>query len=332
MTSRPGRRALFAAALLATAALAAAAPATPSTPPATTAAAPATPSAPRVPAGEEVAVVSTPHGQIVWRFFPDAAPEHVAYVRKLIAAGFYDGTTFHRVIPHFVVQGGDPNSKNADRADDGEGEGDIRLKAEFSATLHYRPGTVGMARDTDPNSGSCQFFIALENLPRLDGKYTIFGEVIEGLEVARKIAGVPRDVNDNPLEPVAVKVALARRSVPQAALSREAGDRSGELLSGPDKPKPLDPADPRWSPPEPKGELAAAGPDWVRLDLALDAEGRVIDVRFADEIARDDDPRAIAAKARAWSFEPALYEDLPAAVRIGIDATGRNLGAPPVPR
>ncbi|MCU0230342.1 MAG: peptidylprolyl isomerase, partial [Acidobacteria bacterium] len=108
----------------------------------------APPAAAPPPPGEEVAVVSTPHGEIVWRFFPEAAPQHVAYVKKLIASGFYDGTTFHRVIPHFVVQGGDPNSKNADRRDDGEGEGDIRLKAEFSSTLHYRPGTVGMARDT----------------------------------------------------------------------------------------------------------------------------------------------------------------------------------------
>ncbi len=329
MTGRPGICLLIATALLAVAALAVAVAAESSPLPAPPAAPPA---APPVPAGEEVAVVTTPHGQIAWRFFPEAAPQHVAYVKKLIANGFYDGTAFHRVIPHFVAQGGDPNSKNADRRDDGEGEGDIRLKAEFSSTLHYRPGTVGMARDTDPDSGSCQFFIALENLPRLDGKYTIFGEVIEGLEVARKIAGVPRDLNDNPLEPVAIKVALARRSVPQAVLSRQPGDRSGELLSGPDKPKPLDPADPKWSPPEPKGELAAAGPEQVRLDLALDAEGRVIDVRFLDPAVLDDDPGAIAAKARAWRFLPARYEDLPAAVRIGIDATGRNLGAPPVPK
>lgn len=325
MTSRPGRRALFAAALLAAAAQAAAGA---STPPA----APAPPAAPRVPAGEEVAVVSTPLGQIVWRFLPEAAPQHVAYVRKLIAAGFYEGTTFHRVIPHFVVQGGDPNSKNDTRADDGEGEADLRLKAEFSSTLHYRPGTVGMARDTDPDSGSCQFFIALENLPRLDGKYTIFGEVIEGLEVARKIAGVPRDVNDNPLDRIPVKVTLARRTVPQPVLSREAGSGSGEQLTGPDKPKPYDPSDPRWIAPEPDGALAEAGPEWVRLDLALDAEGRVIDVRFLDPAALDDDPGAIAAKARAWRFVPAKYEELPVPVRIGIDATGRNLGAPPVPK
>jgi peptidyl-prolyl cis-trans isomerase B (cyclophilin B) len=109
---------------------------------------------------------------VVWRFLP-RTPGHVAYVKHLIATGFYDGTTLHRVIPQFVVQGGDPNTKNDDRSDDGEGEADRRLKAEFSRRLHYRPGTVGMARDADPDSGSCQFFVALENLPRLDGRYTI---------------------------------------------------------------------------------------------------------------------------------------------------------------
>ena len=111
------------------------------------------------PAHEEVAVVLTPHGEIVWRFFPEEAPGHVAYVKELIRRGFYDGTTFHRVIPHFVIQGGDSNSKNDDRSDDGYGEADRTLKAEFSPALHYRPGTVGMARDSDPDSGSCQYFM-----------------------------------------------------------------------------------------------------------------------------------------------------------------------------
>src|SRR5437867_9523748 len=129
---------------------------------------------------EEVAVLHTPKGEIAFRFFEADALGHAAYVKELIRRGFYDGTTFHRVIPHFVIQGGDPNSKDADRSNDGDGEADRRLKAEFSTKLHYRPGTVGMARDADPDSGSCQFFIALENIPRLDGKYTVFGEVITG--------------------------------------------------------------------------------------------------------------------------------------------------------
>ncbi len=182
-----------------------------------------------------------------------------------------------------------------------------------------------MARDTDPDSGSCQFFIALENLPRLDGKYTIFGEVISGLDVAKKIADLPRDLNDNPLAPVPVKVTLARRAVPERVLSREAGEGSGELLTGPDKPKPFDPADPKWTAPAPRAPLAAAGPAGVRLDLALDETGRVIDVRFADPVT--EGAAGVAKKVRAWTFAPATYEELPAKVRIGIDATGKNLGA-----
>jgi len=162
-------------------------------------------------ATEEVAVVRTPLGELTWRFLPKDAPGHVRYVKELIAAGFYDGTSLHRVIPHFVVQGGDPNSRNDDRADDGEGQADRRLKAEFSDRLHYRPGTVGMARDVDPDSGSCQFFIAIADIPRLDGRYTIFAEVVDGLEVARRIASVPRDLNDNPLAKVPISIRLEKR-------------------------------------------------------------------------------------------------------------------------
>jgi len=105
---------------------------------------------------EEVAAIQTRLGTILFRFFPGEAPGHVAYVKELIRRGFYDGTTFHRVIPHFVIQGGDPNSRDADRSNDVDGEADRRLRAEFSTRLHYRPGTVGMARDVDPDSGSCQ--------------------------------------------------------------------------------------------------------------------------------------------------------------------------------
>src|SRR5262245_19056951 len=129
--------------------------------------------APRAATREEVALIHTAQGDIAFRFFPTVAPQHVSYVKELIGRGFYDGTTFHRVIPFFVIQGGDPNSKDADRGNDGDGEGDRRVKAEFSSKLHYRPGTVGMARDVDPDSGSCQFFIAMENIQRRSGKYTI---------------------------------------------------------------------------------------------------------------------------------------------------------------
>jgi peptidyl-prolyl cis-trans isomerase B (cyclophilin B) len=278
---------------------------------------------------EEVAVLRAPQGQIVWRFLPREAPAHVAQVKRLIASGFYDGTTFHRVIPHFVVQGGDPNSRNDDRSDDGDGEADTRLKAEFSERLHYRPGTVGMARDADPDSGSCQFFIALEDLPRLDRRYTIFAEVVEGLEVARRIASLPRDANDNPLERVPVTLRLEKRSLPDAIVSRDPGRTgSGEVLTGPDKPRPYDPGNPLWAPPSleraparGEGELAR-----VRLDVALDAAGRVLDVRFP----RADTPDALRlqAMAMAWSFSPARYDGKPWKTRFEIDADGGNFGAP----
>ncbi len=278
---------------------------------------------------EEVAVLRAPQGEIVWRFFPKDAPEHVAYVKKLIAAGFYDGTTFHRVIPHFVVQGGDPNSRNADRSDDGEGEADRRLPAEFSGRLHYRPGTIGMARDADPNSGSCQFFIALENLPRLDGRYTIFGEVISGLEVARRIASLPRDLNDNPLQPVAVTVRLEKRPMRDGIASLEAGmTGSGEVLTGPDKPKPFDPKNRLWNPPallRAASSLdASAAP--ARLEFAIGADGKVLDVRFP----RVDTPDALRLQAVAatWTFTPALYEGAPKKTRFEIDTDGRNVGPP----
>src|SRR5262245_26956440 len=235
---------------------------------------------------EEVAVLRLPQGEVVWRFLPHDAPEHVAYVKELIRRGFYDGTLLHRVIPHFVVQGGDPNSKNDDRSDDGEGEADRRLKAEFSTTLHYRPGTVGMARDTDPDSGSCQFFIALENIPRLDGRFTIFGEVVAGLDVARRIADQPRDLNDNPLAPVTVKARLERRKVPGVVASRQPGEASGEVLTGPGKPRPYDPGNVLWKPAAIESAaleggtasrgVPAAG-EAARLELAVAEDGGVLD-------------------------------------------------------
>src|SRR6185503_15560205 len=223
------------------------------------------------------------------------APGHTAYVRDLVRRGFYDGTTFHRVIPHFVVQGGDPNSKNADRADDGEGEGDRRLKAEFSTTLHYRPGTVGMARDADPDSGSCQFFIALENIPRLDGRYTIFGEVIAGLIV-----------------------------------SRRAGDASGEVLTGPGKPKPYDPGNVLWK--APAIEAAAGGGasgGAARLELAVAEDGAVLDVRFP-AIATPGAAR-LRSTALGWRFRPASYDGKPRKVRFEIGGDGQGILPPTSP-
>ncbi|MFN7965731.1 MAG: peptidylprolyl isomerase [Acidobacteriota bacterium] len=274
---------------------------------------------------QDVAVLSTPYGEIVWRFLPEAAPGHVAYVKELIGKGFYDGTTMHRVIPHFVVQGGDPNSKDSDRANDGEGQAERTLEAEFSPNLHYRPGTVGMARDTDPDSGSCQYFIAIDDIPRLDGKYTIFAEVVSGLDVARRIAQLPRDTNDNPLERVLVKARLEKRTLPHAIVSATAAAVSGETITGPDKPKPYDPKDGQWVAPTLQTKLAAQERK-LRLDLSIAADGSVLDVRFTDPASTN--VNEVLAAARAWRFTPATYAGAAAKVRIEIDSDGTGLGPP----
>lgn len=275
---------------------------------------------------EEVAVVTTPHGELTWRFFEQEAPQHTAYMKELIKRGFFDGTTFHRVIPHFVIQGGDPNSKNADRSDDGNGEADRRLKAEFSDRLHYRPGTVGMARDVDPDSASCQFFIALENIPRLDGKYTIFGELIEGMDVARRIADEPRDLNDNPLGRVAVTIKLERRRVPETIYSLESAE-STELLSGPSKPRLYDPGNILWKPPACllPTEAAPASSKKTRIEMAIESDGKPIDVRFPD--VDTVDAAALKKFASTWTFTPAAYGGAPARARFEIDSDGKNIGA-----
>jgi len=276
---------------------------------------------------EPVAVVKTPLGEMVWRFFPDQAPGHVAYVTELIQKGFYDGTTFHRVIPHFVVQGGDPNSKNADRGDDGGGDGDRTLKAEFSQTVHYRPGTIGMARGDDPDSGSCQFFVTLENVPRLDGMYTIFGELVSGLDVARAISELPRDLNDNPLKPVPVTIRIEQRKVPEKALSRETPGESGETLTGPGRrPRAFDPKNILWKAPAAKMVAANPGDAATRLEVAIDEQGNVIDVRFPN--VDTPDAQRIQESVRRWSFEPAVYDGKPQRVRLEIDADGTHIGPP----
>jgi peptidyl-prolyl cis-trans isomerase B (cyclophilin B) len=285
---------------------------------------------------EDVAEIETKYGRMVMRFFPDEAPGHVSYVKELIGKGFYNGTTFHRVIPYFVIQGGDPNSKDADRSNDGEGEADRRLKAEFSNTLHYRPGTVGMARDNDPNSGSCQFFIALENIPRLDGKYTIFGELVEGLEVARRIAELPRDLKDNPLEKVTMKVSLKTGKAPSFvnSLRQEEGR---EVLSGPGKPRAWDPGSSRWTSPalvHPAGKsLGTESWSAAPLDLAVSEDGAVLDVRFGS--LEVPDAAKIRAAAMGWHFTPARFDGKAVKVRFSMDSHGGGLGpskAPGTPR
>jgi len=126
---------------------------------------------------------------------------------ELAKKGFYNGTTFHRVIPGFVIQGGDPNSKNPDRSTHGTGGPGYNLKAEFSAKLHKR-GILSMARAAQPDSAGSQFFICVGDVPSLDKKYTVFGEVVKGMDVVDKIVSLPRDPRDNPLEKVEMTVEI----------------------------------------------------------------------------------------------------------------------------
>ena len=153
---------------------------------------------------KEVAVIETTHGTIKLEFFEDKAPGHVKNFKDLANKNFYDGTTFHRVIPGFMIQGGDPNSKSDNRSSHGTGGPGHTVDAEFNDTKHER-GVLSMARSQDPNSAGSQFFICVKDAFFLDGQYTAFGKVIEGMDVADKIVDEPRDSNDNPNEKMEMK-------------------------------------------------------------------------------------------------------------------------------
>jgi len=149
--------------------------------------------------GEKVAVIETTQGQIVFRFFSKKAPNTVDNFQKLANKKFYDGTKFHRVIPQFMIQGGDPNTKPGGEANGGPGQGGpgYQIKAEFNDT-HHDVGIVSMARSNDPDSAGSQFFICVADAGFLDGKYTAFGKVVKGMDVVNKIVNLPRDSNDMP--------------------------------------------------------------------------------------------------------------------------------------
>ncbi len=159
-----------------------------------------------------LATLQTDLGDITIKFFYDKAPKHVENFVDLSAKGFYDGTMFHRVIPDFMIQGGDPLTKKPETPGQAYGTGgnaNNRVKAEFNDTSHKR-GIVSMARASDPNSASSQFFIVVKDSTFLDGQYSAFGEVVSGMDVADKIANVPRGdaAKDRPNSPVRIKKVL----------------------------------------------------------------------------------------------------------------------------
>jgi peptidyl-prolyl cis-trans isomerase B (cyclophilin B) len=153
-------------------------------------------------------------GEIRIALRPDVAPQTVANFEKLATAGFYAGTTFHRVIPGFMIQGGDPNSKDRDPRNDGKGGPGWAIPDEPSGISHVR-GVVSMA-NAGPDTGGSQFFILVGDAPRLDGQHTAFGRVVAGMEVVDAIVGVERDFGrhgppDRPLQDVVIEsVAIER--------------------------------------------------------------------------------------------------------------------------
>ena len=143
------------------------------------------------------AIIKTSFGNIKFNLLPDIAPETVRNFAQLAKSGFYNETLFHRVIPGFMIQGGDPNTKNPDKSTWGQGGPGYNLKAEFNPRSHLR-GIVSMARSNDPDSAGSQFFIVTSDSTFLDRQYTVFGEVTDGMEIADKIVNLPRDGNDCP--------------------------------------------------------------------------------------------------------------------------------------
>jgi cyclophilin family peptidyl-prolyl cis-trans isomerase len=164
---------------------------------------------------DQVAVIETKFGKMVIEFYDKDAPKTMANFIKLTKEGFYNGTTFHRVIPGFMIQGGDPNSKDDDRSNDGMGGPGYTVEAEIKRS-HTR-GSVATARlgdamNPEKRSSGSQFFINVKDNDFLNGGYTVFGNVIAGMDVADKIVAAPRDMRDNPNEKIEMKVTITTRA------------------------------------------------------------------------------------------------------------------------
>ena len=163
-----------------------------------------------VVSAQEIAVIETKFGKIEVGLFEGKAPGHVKNFKDLARKGFYDGTIFHRVIPGFMIQGGDPNTKSDDRSNHGMGGPGYSIKAEFNNTPHKR-GILSMARSQDPDSAGSQFFVVVKDAAFLDGQYTAFGKVLSGMTVADQIVNAHRDGRDNPNERIEMKVKVINR-------------------------------------------------------------------------------------------------------------------------
>ena len=157
------------------------------------------------------AIIKTKFGEMEIKFFPELAPKHVENFTTLAKSGFYDETLFHRVIPGFMIQGGDPNTKDPNKKSEyGMGGPSHKLKAEFNEKSHKR-GIVSMARSNHPDSAGSQFFVVVKDSTFLDRQYTAFGEVTKGMEVADKIVNAPKGQNDLPNERIEMTVTIVEK-------------------------------------------------------------------------------------------------------------------------
>jgi len=157
-------------------------------------------------------ILKTKFGEMEIVLFPDLAPKHVESFLKLANSGFYNGTIFHRILPGFMIQGGDPLTKDpANKNKYGTGGPGYTVPAEFSKVVHEK-GILSAARTQDPNSAGSQFFIMVAKAPHLDGQYTVFGEVVKGVEVAETIVNQPRDLRDNPVERIEMTIEVVKKA------------------------------------------------------------------------------------------------------------------------
>lgn len=162
---------------------------------------------------DKVAELHTSAGEIDIRFFPDVAPKHVKNFLDLAEKGFYNGSKFHRVIPGFMIQGGDPNTISGAPSSWGTGGSGKNVPAEFNKVHHAR-GIVSMARSQDNDSASSQFFVVVADSGFLDRQYTVFGQVTKGMEVADKIVNAPKGAQDRPNSPVSIDKVVVRDARP----------------------------------------------------------------------------------------------------------------------
>ena len=162
---------------------------------------------------DKVAELHTSAGEIDIRFFPDVAPKHVKNFLDLAEKGFYNGSKFHRVIPGFMIQGGDPNTISGSPSSWGTGGSGKNVPAEFNS-IHHARGIVSMARSQDNDSASSQFFVVVADSGFLDRQYTVFGQVTKGMEVADKIVNAPKGAQDRPNSPVSIDKVVVRDARP----------------------------------------------------------------------------------------------------------------------